>query len=108
VGLFSVIGITNQYLDLNLCVFNEALFFAKYDEQIYKCYSFRIGAATTAHMMGIPDNRIKAMGRWHSDSFMRYIRIPLLSGLNIYVTFGVYWNCCARLTEADLPTIPRI
>lgn len=64
-------------------VLNEALSFAKYDTQIYKCHSFRIGAATTAHMMGIPDNRIKAMGRWHSDSFMRYIRIPLLPGLNI-------------------------
>jgi hypothetical protein len=23
-------------------------------------------------MMGIPDNKIKAMGCWHSDSFLRY------------------------------------
>ena len=67
-----------------LCaVLNEALSFAKYDAQIYKCHSFRICAATTAHMMGILDNRIKVMGRWHSDSFMEYIRIPLLPELNI-------------------------
>jgi hypothetical protein len=64
-------------------VLNEALSFAKYDAQIYKCHSFRIGAATTVHMMRIPDNRIKAMGCWDSDSFMRYIRIPRLPGLNI-------------------------
>jgi hypothetical protein len=64
-------------------VFNEAISFAKYDAQIYKCHSFKIGAATTSHMMVIPDNIIEAMGRWHSDSFMRYIRIPLLPGLSI-------------------------
>jgi hypothetical protein len=46
-------------------------------------HSFRIGAATTAHMMGIPDNINKAMGCWHSDSFLRYIRVPLLPSIGI-------------------------
>ena len=62
---------------------NEALLFANYDITHYKSYSVRIGAATTAHMMGIPDNIIKAMGRWHSDSFLRYIRVPVLPSISI-------------------------
>ena len=64
-------------------VLSEALLFANYDITHCKSHSFRIGAATTAHMMGLPDNRIKAMGRWHSDSFLRYIRVPLLPSISI-------------------------
>lgn len=56
--------------------------FAKYDSTKYKSHSFRIGAATTAHLLGYSDNKIQAMGRWHSDSYRRYIRIPLLSTIH--------------------------
>lgn len=45
----------------------------------YKPHSFRIGAATTACSLGIPDNLIQRMGRWKSDAFKRYIRLPQLS-----------------------------
>ena len=38
--------------------------------------SFRIGAATTAAAVGLPDWQIQAMGRWTSDCYTRYIRIP--------------------------------
>ena len=62
---------------------NEALLFVNYDIAHYKSHSFRIGAATTAHMMGIPDNIIISMGRWHSDSFLRYIRVPVLPRVSI-------------------------
>ncbi|CAC5382932.1 unnamed protein product [Mytilus coruscus] len=55
-----------------------ALSSAKYDTKFYKSHSFLIGAATTAHMIGIPDSKIRTMGRWHSDSYNRYIRVPLL------------------------------
>ena len=64
-------------------VLNEALLFVNYDITHYKSHSFRIGVATTAHMMEIPDNRIKAMDRCHSDSFLRYIRVPLLPSIGI-------------------------
>ena len=41
-----------------------------------KSHSFRIGAATTASMCGINDDTIKRLGRWKTDSFKRYVRVP--------------------------------
>jgi len=49
------------------------------DPSKYKSHSFRIGAATTAQLLGHTPQQIKAMGRWRSDAFLRYIRIPMLS-----------------------------
>ena len=37
---------------------------------------FWIGAATTAAERGIPDSIIKVLGRWKSDAFQTYIRMP--------------------------------
>jgi hypothetical protein len=45
----------------------------------YKGHSFRIGTASTAISMDISDDRIQIMGRWHSDAFNKYVRIPLLN-----------------------------
>ena len=39
-------------------------------------HSFRIGGATTLANAGIPEYMIQIMGRWTSDSFLRYIRVP--------------------------------
>ena len=41
-----------------------------------KPHSFRIGAATSACAQGIPDQDIQRLGRWKSDAYRRYIRIP--------------------------------
>jgi hypothetical protein len=68
---------------VNFAVLNKALLFVNYDITHYKSHSFRIGVATTAHMMEIPYNRIKAMGSCHSESFLRYIRVPLLPCISI-------------------------
>ena len=39
-------------------------------------HSFRIGAATTAASMGHPRWLIQSLGRWSSDCFRNYLRIP--------------------------------
>ncbi len=42
----------------------------------YSGHSFRIGAATTASAKGVPEATIQILGRWSSDSYKRYIRLP--------------------------------
>ena len=56
-----------------------ALRWCKLDTRYYKSHSFRIGAATTAASLGATDAQIEAMGRWNSNSFKRYIRIPTIT-----------------------------
>ena len=38
-------------------------------------HSLRIGAATDAARRGVPGHVIKILGRWRSDTFLRYIRL---------------------------------
>ena len=39
-------------------------------------HSFRIGGASALASAGVPDYIIQVIGRWSSDSFLRYIRTP--------------------------------
>ena len=49
------------------------------DSSRYKGHSFRIGAASFAADAGMSDAQIRALGRWKSNAFQKYIRIPSLS-----------------------------
>ena len=55
---------------LRTCGLNPAL---------YKDHSFRIGAASFAADRGMSDAQIRALGRWKSNAFLKYIRIPSMS-----------------------------
>ena len=46
------------------------------DAELYLGHSFRRGGATSLHLAGQPDSVIKAMGRWRSFAFARYVDTP--------------------------------
>ena len=43
----------------------------------YSTHSFHISAETTAGAAGIPDSKIKILGRWSSSVYQRYVRMSL-------------------------------
>ena len=54
----------------------KALELAGVNAAEFNGHSFRIGAASTAAARGMEDSLIKMLGRWESDAYQRYIRIP--------------------------------
>lgn len=54
---------------------HRALQFCNLDSSKYKGHSFRIGAATYAARSNMSDSQIRALGRWSSDAFRKYIRL---------------------------------
>ena len=44
------------------------------DTRKYNTHSFRVGAATTARKVNIPDVLIQLMGRWKSSAYLTYIK----------------------------------
>ena len=42
----------------------------------FTLHSFRVGAASTAASLGFPDHLIKALGRWSSEAYQVYIKLP--------------------------------
>ena len=54
----------------------RALATAGIDPSRYSGHSFRIGAATSAALAGLPDHTIKMLGRWESSAYALYVRTP--------------------------------
>ena len=54
----------------------KALELAGEDSSLFNGHSFRIVAATTASASGLEDSLIRTLGRWESDAYRRYIKIP--------------------------------
>ncbi len=52
----------------------KALAASGIDPSRYSGHSFRIGAATTAALVGLPDHTIKMLGRWESSAYQLYVR----------------------------------
>ena len=49
----------------------------QYDPSLFSGHSFRRGGATWAFQCHLPGEVIQLMGDWRSDSYRRYIHIPL-------------------------------
>ena len=65
--------LTRAYLVTNL---QAALRQIGMDVMMYTGHSFRIGAATTAAQRGLEDSLIQTLGRWRSDAYKLYIKLP--------------------------------
>ena len=57
-------------------IFQSALCATGLNNTHIKTHSFRIGAVTTALMKGYTYPQIQQMGRWKSQAFKNYIRVP--------------------------------
>jgi len=66
--------ITNDQVYLTLAQFSETRHCLRPPTSKYNTHSFRIGAATTAAQVHIPDVHIKMLGRWRSDAYQQYIK----------------------------------
>ena len=68
----------------------EALSKCGLNPKEYAGHSFRIGAATTAAACGVPADTIKTLGRWRSQAYQLYVRLPTsqLAGISRQLARG--------------------
>ncbi len=57
-------------------VLKRALVAAKIPANNYRSHSFRVGAASQSSKLGFSDDEIQKFGRWESNAYKTYIRIP--------------------------------
>ena len=56
-------------------ILKQTLKIAGYNEKHFNTHSFRIGRTTDLALKNVPLSLIKAIGRWKSNAFMKYIKI---------------------------------
>ena len=56
--------------------FRKALWKAGLQPETYAGHSFRIGAVTTAVACRMPADITKTLGRWKSQAYLLYVRLP--------------------------------
>ena len=47
------------------------------DPRHYGCHSLRVGGATELFAAGVRSEIIQLLGRWRSDTFKDYVRVPI-------------------------------
>ena len=43
----------------------------------FNTHNFRMGAATSTKHVGVSDSHLKALGRWRSDAYLKYVQLSL-------------------------------
>ena len=61
------------------CALKSCILACNLNSEQYTTHSLRIGGATHAYQSGMSPVQIKRLGRWQSDAYLKYIRIPTLS-----------------------------
>ena len=64
-------------------------------------HSFRIGGASSAAAAGVADSTIQLLGRWSSNAYRRYIRVPDQAIVNTAVLMCSA-TCLNRIWDTDL------
>ncbi|XP_041461741.1 uncharacterized protein LOC121413047 [Lytechinus variegatus] len=83
-------------------VLKRAITFCGLPVAHFSSHSFRIGAATSAAMAGVPDVCIQNMGRWASNTHRLYIRRLLPLNLSNFASYNV--NGLGSLPDLDEAT----
>ncbi len=82
----------------------KALAASGIDSSRYSGHSFRIGAVTTAALVGLPDHTITMLGRWESSAYQLYVRTPAEEMAS--VSSRLVSSVPARASDPSLAIVP--
>ena len=62
-----------------LAIFHKCISYHSLDISRYNTHSFRIGRCTDLVLQGFSNNKIKKIGRWKSNAYLRYVRPDVIT-----------------------------
>ena len=71
--------------------FKHLLACTGHDHTKFSSHSFRRGGASFAFQAGVPDETVKLIRNWRSDSFYKYLHIPMKSKPLLLTEFVDTW-----------------